>query len=140
MPDPLSDPDDSSEIPPRRRTIPPETPEPADPPTPGLATERWALGCLGYIVLSICWFTLVPFASRALTGETIRVEHALTGWAVTTVALLGLALWLRLKFGYKGYGYGILSVLGAGALILLGLFLLLRAICGTGSGSGHSGW
>jgi len=47
-----------------------------------------------------------------------------------TVALLGIALWLRVKFGYKGYGYGILSAFGAAALLLFGLFLLVLAICG----------
>jgi len=31
-----------------------------------------------------------------------------------TLGLLGLTLWLRVKFGYKGYGYGILTAIGFG--------------------------
>ena len=126
-----------------------QTPAPAQPAsepipyaTPGPRTNpgvipvkgRIAIGCLGYILLSVAWFASVPYFERYWTikglNQGVGVDVGVDGWAAMTVGLLGIALWLRLKFGYRGYGYGILSAFGAAALLLLGLFLLLLAICG----------
>jgi hypothetical protein len=88
---------------------------------------RWALGCFGYIVLCAIWF----FAAAFLNNE-LRFPWwtGFAGWVAMTIGLLALTLFLRLRFGYKGYGYGILSVLGAVALLILGCVLLIVAICG----------
>jgi hypothetical protein len=96
---------------------------------------RWAIGCSGYIVLSVLWFFVAAF----LNGMGLPPWSGLVGWVVMTVGLLGIALFLRIRYGYKGYGYGILSVLGAAALLILGCFLLIAMICGSGRGAGHSG-
>jgi len=91
---------------------------------------RMAIGCLGYILLSVLWFVGLPYFERQWTINGLPPWAGVAGWGAMTVALLGIALWLRVKFGYKGYGYGILSAFGAAALLLFGLFLLVLAICG----------
>ena len=94
---------------------------------------RIAIGCLGYIGLSILYFVglryFLPAFERQWTINGLPAETGVVGWAAMTVVLLGIAIWLRVKFGYKGYGYGILSAFAAAALLVVGLVLLLLAIC-----------
>lgn len=104
---------------------------------------RMAIGCFGYVLLSVLWFVSLPYFlpqfEKHWTINGLPWWAGVAGWGVMTAGLLVISLWLRLKFGYKGYGYGILSILGAAGLLLPGLYLLLLAICGTGTGgSGHS--
>lgn len=90
---------------------------------------RMAIGCLGYILLSVLWFVGFPYFERQWSINGLSPWAGVEGWGAMTVGLLGIALWLRVKFGYKGYGYGILSAFGVAALLLLGLVLLVLAIC-----------
>jgi hypothetical protein len=122
------------------KPIPYATPGPRTNPGVIPVKGRLAIGCFGYVLLSIFWFVGFSYlGTQYVTAHGLSPYSALHGWVLMTIGLLGISLWLRLKFGYKGYGYGILSALGAAALLLLGLFLLLLAICGpTGGGAGHS--
>ena len=90
---------------------------------------RMAIGCLGYILLTVLWFVGFPYFASQWTINRLSPWAGVEGWAAMTIGLLGISLWLRVKFGYKGYGYGILSAFGLAALLLLGLYLLLLAIC-----------
>jgi hypothetical protein len=51
-----------------------------------------------------------------------------------TIGLLGLTLWLRIWFGYKGYGYGVLTgipiAIVLGVVLIIGVILLLLKTCG----------
>jgi hypothetical protein len=129
----------------------PTPPRPAPPPLPqrvvaleyGHATDpaerrraRWktlgrlALGCVGYIGISACWFGFgSAFVRSAAAGRAVgseRYDLLWLGWLAITLALLGLTLYLRLRFRIKGYGYGILTALG---LVFVGIPLLIIGIC-----------
>lgn len=115
------------------RFIPYATPEARKNPGYIPVGGRWAIGCLGFIILSILWWTVgvsyfLPRFEKQWTINGLPSWVGFAGWCVMTGGLLALALWMRLRFGYKGYGYGILSVL----LILIGFSLLILAICGPG--------
>jgi hypothetical protein len=83
---------------------------------------RMAAGFLGYIVLSFGW---------AFVGLRSRVPPATVGmvWVMMTAGLLGLSLYLRVRHGRAGYGYGILLALLAAALLIAGLILLIIGLC-----------
>jgi hypothetical protein len=95
-----------------------------------------AIGCLGYIGLTILYFVglryFLPSFERQWTVNGLPPWAGVAGWGAMTAILLGIAIWLRLRFGYKGYGYGILSAFAAAALLAIGLFLLILAICAIG--------
>ena len=113
--------------------IPYATPGPRTNPGVIPVKGRLAIGCFGYVLLSILWFVGFSYiGTQYVRAHGLSPATGLYGWGLMTLGLLGITLWLRMKFGYKGYGYGILSVLGAVALLILGLFLLLLAMCGTG--------
>ena len=95
---------------------------------------RWALGCFGYTALSFAWLFGTAMAGSSVYGRSLPPGVVLGGWVAMTVGLLGLTLWLRIRFGYKGYGYGILTAIGSALLLLGGLILLIIATCG------HSKW
>ena len=80
---------------------------------------RIALGCFGYLVLGTMWF----FATARMMFLPWRLR--ILGWICITIGLLGLTLWLRLQYRIRGYGYGILVLLG-------GLVLLILWTCGNG--------
>jgi len=123
------DPKHSGDVPAPLDPLPYATPTPRTNPGMVPVKERWAIGCFGYILISIGWFASAPFLQSLGYRHGVPVGDAFLGWMLMTAVLLALTLFLRLRYGFKGYGYGILSALGAGALILLGLFLLLLAIC-----------
>jgi hypothetical protein len=114
------------------QTIPYATPAPRTNPGYFSVGGRWAIGCFGYIVLSVLWFValsyFLPAFERTWIINGLPPWVGFAGWCVMTGFLLTITLWLRLRYGYKGYGYGILSIL----LLLIGLSLLLLSICGTG--------
>lgn len=147
----MSEPDERGYYPPDEPGNPPPPPRPAPPPLPrqvvpleyGHATDpaerrrarlktlgRMALGCVGYIGVSIAWFGLGgTIISRSSSGRPVgsaRYDLLWLGWLAMTLALLGGALFLRLRFRIKGYGYGILAALG---LVFVGIPLLIIGIC-----------
>lgn len=93
---------------------------------------RIAIGCFGYVLLTAGWFALAAaFPSRS--------QYAFDGWVLMTIALLALSLYVRIRYGFSGVGYGILMSLGAfvtiGVLLIVGFILLLIATCGGKNGS-----
>src|SRR4051812_31627572 len=105
-----------------RRSLPLEY----SPQAAGLRTSRrgrFFLGFFGYIGFSILWF-----AAGGVLTHFLGIQ-LFAGWAVMTVLLLGMALFVRLRYRYSGLGYGILSALLAAFLIVAGLVLLLMAMC-----------
>ena len=101
-------------------------------PTPhrGLPfSVRWSIGCFGYIFLTIMWFVGAAWLQAPTSAAGLPPWSALAGWGLMTIGLLGIALWLRVRFG-SGYGYGILSALLSGVLLIGGLILLIIATCG----------
>ena len=62
---------------------------------------------------------------RIAAGSRLNPPTVVFGWVLMTAALLGLALYLRKRYGRAGYGYGILLVL----LMAVGLVLLIIGIC-----------
>ena len=83
---------------------------------------RIFLGFVGYIVLSVGWWTFA-------LGYHIRPDTAGILWLLMTAALLGLALHLRVRHRRAGYGYGILLALLAAVLLAIGLALLIIGLC-----------
>jgi hypothetical protein len=79
---------------------------------------RIVAGFLGFILLSLGWVR---------TGAALRLNPGviLIGWLVMTAALLGLAVFVRNRYGRAGYGYGILLVFAA----LFGIILLIIGLC-----------
>jgi hypothetical protein len=139
-------PDDDPHRPP---PLPPQRPEPPPIPRPVVALDyghavdpverrrarrktlgRMALGCVGYIGVSIAWFGLAgSIIARGSSNRPVgsaRYDLLFLGWAAMTLALLGLTLYLRLRYRIKGYGYGILTALG---LVFVGIPLLIIGIC-----------
>ena len=105
--------------PPEPRTVLPlEYDSNARPPSTLAFVGRIAAGFVGYIVLTIVWLRIA--AGSRLSGPTV-----IFGWVLMTTALLGLALYLRKRYGRAGYGYGILLVL----LMAVGLVLLIIGLC-----------
>src|SRR4051794_29183688 len=122
-------PDEPGNLPPRTTHSPAPPPLPSRAVVPleyGLATDpaerrrarrktlgRVALGCVGYIVLSAAWFgfgnTLFAYG---VVGGSGSLYVLWGGWVAMTLALLGGALYLRLRFRIRGYGFGILTALG----------------------------
>jgi hypothetical protein len=117
-------------------TVPPFEPDP--PPRPAIPLHyskvrnqttprttfgmRFAIGFFGYIAFCIAWF------SGAATG-VLDTSTKIGGWLVVTALLLAVSLYLRLRHGYSGIGYGILSVLALALMITGGLVLLVIGIC-----------
>lgn len=85
---------------------------------------RVAIGCVGYTVLSILWFTVGRSVMGYWGGGSFQ------GWVALTIGLLGLTLFLRLRYNIAGYGYGILLTLACVLLLIIGIFGLLYALCG----------
>lgn len=124
--------------PPQRRTPPPVPPEAMPPkpvlplgyspetPPPGSFGLRVLLGCVGYIVLSVGW---------SVMAARLRLDPGLSWgvWLLATVALLGLSLYVRVRYRRAGYGYGILLSFGIVALLVVGLVLLVIGMCFTGN-------
>jgi len=133
--------EDSTHPPPLPKDVPLATPfaTPLDygrpPAKPGVlpVPARWAIGCFGYIILSFIWFAgAAAVQSRSSGWQNQPFWIGIGGWVAMTLGLLGLTLWLRIRFGYKGYGYGILTAIGSGVLLVGGLILLIAATCGHG--------
>jgi hypothetical protein len=112
-------------VPPPRPVLP-LAHSPQTPPPPGSFGLRVVLGCVGYIVLTAGWWVM---AAR------LRLDPGLSwgAWFVVTVALLGLALYVRVRYRRAGYGYGILLSFVIAALLVAGLVLLLIGMCFTGN-------
>jgi len=51
---------------------------------------RMAVGCFGYLLLGVMWF----FATARVAF--LPIQSRFVGWICITIALLGLALWLRI--------------------------------------------
>jgi hypothetical protein len=148
---PMSEPDERGYYPPDEpgKLPPPLPPSPAAPPplpqrvVPlqyGHAIDpverrrarlktlgRTALGCVGYIGLGAAWF---GFGSLLVRGNSVfgkdRYDLLWAGWLALTLALLGGALFIRLRYRIAGYGYGILAAI---ALICVGIPLLIIGYC-----------
>ena len=116
--------------PPPLPAVPPPLPRSVLPleygPSPsgrrGPMAARVALGFFAYVALSVGW-AYVGLGSHAPPRAVAAV------WAVMTLGLLGLALYLRIRHGRAGYGYGILLALLAGGLLIAGLVLLIIGLC-----------
>ena len=111
--------------------LPPPLPKPvvplrysADerPPAPGNFLLRMMLGFFGYIIVSGAWAALA--VRLRLGGETLWGV-----WTVMTGGLLALALYLRVRYRFSGFGYGILTALLLGVLLVVGLILLIIGLC-----------
>ena len=77
---------------------------------------RMVAGFVGYIFLSLLWFRLA--SGWRNPGVT------LIGWFVLTFLLIALASHVSLRYGRRGYGWGIALVfvcLGGVALLIIGL-------------------
>lgn len=105
--------------------IPEYAPAPSRQDSKTLFAGRMAIGCLGYVLLTALWF--IAFARGARMPGL-----GFGGWFLITVGLLGLTLWLRLRYGIKGYGYGILAAIMSSVLLCVGLVLLMIALCARG--------
>jgi hypothetical protein len=131
--------DDPAHPTPPKRTPPPIPPEAMPPkpvlplgylpetlPPPGSFGLRIVLGCVGYIVLTAGWWVMAAH---------LRLDPGLSWgvWFVVTVGLLGLALYVRVRYRRAGYGYGILLSFVVAALLVAGLVLLLIGMCFTGN-------
>ena len=92
------------------------------PRPPGTFTLRMMLGFFGYLLVSAAWAWL---AMRL----RLRGEIMWGVWTVTTGGLLALALYLRVRYGFSGFGYGILTALLVGMLLVVGLVILLMGMC-----------
>ena len=120
--------DDPPPLPERRG--PPPVPRPVlplgySPPSkpPGRSMRaRRAIGFGIYLALLVAWV-------RAGVVLGARPATIAGGWAVMTVILLGVALYLRVRHGKAGYGYGILSALASIVLVVGGLVLLIIGLC-----------
>jgi hypothetical protein len=102
---------------------------------PGLRTGyRFAIGCFGYILLSVLWYFGAIYFSPTMRRLGIPESVVLRGWLLMTLGLLGITLWLRVRLGYEGYGYGVLTgivvTVVSAVLLILGLILLLIKTCG----------
>ena len=98
------------------------TPEPRPEPTTPRG-ERVLLGCLAYVMLCIFWFAA---ASAFSLGWTLT----LAGFVNLTAALLGIAVLIRIRYRFSGFGYGVLLALGATLLVLAGIVMLIASTCG----------
>lgn len=105
--------------------IPDYAPAPSRRDSKSRFAGRMAIGCLGYVLLTALWFTAFARGAR-MQGVGFG------GWFLITIGLLGLTLWLRLRYGIKGYGYGILAAIASAVMLCAGLFLLLTALCARG--------
>jgi hypothetical protein len=109
--------------PPARPVLPLEYGNP--PPGRGAFDARRLVGSIAYIVLTGAWI-------RYGAGNRLPARTILGGWLAMTGVLLALSLYLRLRHGRSGYGYGILLVLGVAILLVGGFALLIISICGVG--------
>ena len=90
--------------------------------TPRGVIGRIVISFLGYVGVSALWFGI---SSRFSNGQ----DWALGGWFFLTLALLGAALYVRIRYKKAGFGYGILAALGLGIVIIIGVLLLIIGIC-----------
>jgi len=134
-----SDPrEDSPHPPPLPKEVPPAIPfaTPLDygrpPAKRGVlpVPARVAIGCFGYVVLPFLWFAGATAVQSRAAGTNTPFWIGIGGWVAITIGLLGLTLYLRVRFGYKGYGYGILTAIGSVVLLVGGLILVIAATCG----------
>lgn len=114
-----------------QNVIPYATPAPGKNPGYIPVPGRWAIGCFGFIALSILWWSVgvsyfLPRFEKQWTINGLPSWVGFAGWCGMTAVLLAITLWLRLRHGYKGYGYGILTVL----LLIFGCALLILSLCG----------
>jgi hypothetical protein len=86
---------------------------------------RLSIGCGGYLLIAIAWLS---FAYNI--GARSEEDLAWRGLAIITVSLLGLGLYLRLRYGFSGIGYGVMLALLIVGLLAVGLVLLIIATCG----------
>ena len=120
----------SSGAPPPLPAVPPPLPRTVLPleygPPPsgrrGPMAARVALGFFAYVALSVGW-------AYVGLGSNVPPRSVAAVWAVMTLGLLGLALYVRIRHGRAGYGYGILLALLAGGLLIAGLVLLIIGLC-----------
>ncbi len=89
---------------------------------PGHFMLRMTSGFLGYALVTAGWFWM---ALRL--GLNPQIIWGV--WVLTTGGLLGLALYVRLRYRVAGYGYGILTALLVGMLLIVGLVILLIGTC-----------
>ena len=115
-PDPLDSPATAPDPP--RPVLPLEYGSYDRPPSRLAFAGRIVAGFVGYIVLNIVWI-------RVAAGSRLNPPTIVFGWVLMTAALLGLAFYLRKRYGRAGYGFGILLVL----LMAVGLVLLIIGIC-----------
>jgi hypothetical protein len=102
----------------------------AEPPAPpGTFMLRMMLGFFGYLLVSAGWAALA-------VRLRLKAEVLWAVWLLMTGGLLGLALYLRVRFRFSGFGYGILSALVLGMLLVVGLVVLLIGVCFKGMSNG----
>jgi hypothetical protein len=89
---------------------------------PGTFLLRMILGFFGFLAVSAGWTWL---AVRLKLGGAVLWG----GWVLMTGGLLGLALYLRVRYRFSGLGYGILTALLLGFLLVVGLVLLIAGAC-----------
>ena len=89
---------------------------------PGNFLLRMMLGFFGYLGVSAAWAYLA--IRLRLGGEVLWGV-----WVLMTAGLLGLALYLRIRFRFSGFGYGILTALLIGMLLVVALVVQLIGMC-----------
>jgi hypothetical protein len=84
-----------------------------------------AFGCGGYALFCVIWLMFAKWLaldSRSITEGIIRI----------TIALLLVALFVRMRYRFSGVGYGILIGVLAWLLVLAGFGMLASIRCGVG--------
>ena len=118
--------------------VPPPIPlqplEHGPPPTPhdrGAIVVRMIVGAVVYVGLTWGW--------SAYSGHA-RLAPATfwTVWIAMTVGLFGLALYLNVRHGKEGYGYGMLMAFVVAFLLVIGAVLLILGL-GIGRKLGSAG-